>query len=151
MAAAPGVSEYHPTFEFIVNVPPLPVLVNPDWLTPAIVCAAPLTLPAMVNWPVTVGANEFQSGSLSNPVDVLFMYITNVPPAFQKYLAWSADGNVTVCVHVMVQALLPVPVVVVLAELPVHVNTRAACDGALPRLVLMFVMSVATAASTLIV
>ena len=72
------------------------------------------------------------------------------PPAFQKYLAWSALGNVTVCVNVIVQVVCPEPVAVVLAVVPLAYPTSAPELAALPRLVVQLVMSVLTAGKMLI-
>lgn len=52
------------------------------------------------------------------------------------------------CVNVIVQAVLPVPVVVVLEVLPVNVLLVVPDDTALPRMVLMLVISVLILAST---
>jgi hypothetical protein len=71
------------------------------------------------------------------------------PPAFQKYLAWSALGKVTVCVKVIVQAEAPDPVPEVLAVLPDHVLLVVPTLAALPRLVVTLVKSVLTADKTL--
>ena len=90
--------------------------------------------------------NVFQSGSMSVPVDVLLISKRTRPPAFQKYLAWSALGNVTTCVQVMLQAALPVPVVVSLAMLPVQVELIVPDARALPRFVVTLVISVCTLA-----
>ena len=69
----------------------------------------------------------------------------------KKYLAASADANVTVCVQVIVHAVLPEPVVVVLAADPVQEFDVVPTAAALARLVLQLLMSVATAANTLMV
>ena len=72
------------------------------------------------------------------------------PPAFQKYLAWSALGKVTVCVNVMVQADCPDPVAVVLLVVPEKVPNCVPELAALPRLVVQLVISVLTAGKMLI-
>jgi hypothetical protein len=68
------------------------------------------------------------------------------PPALKKYLAWSALGNVTVCVNVMVQAFCPDPVAVVFDVVPENVPIVVPEAAALPRLLVMVLMSVATLA-----
>jgi pyrroline-5-carboxylate reductase len=83
---------------------------------------------------------------MSLPVDDLFMSNRTSPPAFQKYLACAALGNVTVCVHVMVQAAVPEPVLVVLAVLPVQVELVVPELVAYPLRVVTLVISVATLA-----
>ena len=99
----------------------------------------------MYNVP-TVPTKVFQSASMSVPVDVLLMSNRTKPPAFQKYLAWSALGNVMVCVQTIVQAAPPEPVAEVLAILPVQVLLIVPDAAALPRLVVTLVMSVCTLA-----
>jgi hypothetical protein len=74
-----------------------------------------------------------------------------MPPAFQKYLAWSADGNVTVCVNVIVQADCPEPVALVLLVVPENVPYSVPDAAALPRLVVTLVISADSAAKILIV
>jgi hypothetical protein len=74
-----------------------------------------------------------------------------MPPAFQKYLAASALAKVTVCVNVIVQADWNDPVLPVLLVVPVNTPYSVPEAAAKPRLVLMLLMSVATALSTLIV
>lgn len=83
---------------------------------------------------------------MSVPVDDLLMSKRTNPPAFQKYLAWSALGNVTVCVQTMVQAAPPDPVAVVLAIDPVQVELVVPDAAALPRLVVTLLISVCTLA-----
>ena len=71
---------------------------------------------------------------------------TFMATALKKYLASFADPKVTVWVKVIVQGVCPEPVVLVLAELPVHVLYSVPDDTALPRLVLQLVRSVLRAA-----
>jgi hypothetical protein len=64
----------------------------------------------------------------------------------KKYLAWSALGNVTVCVKVIVHALCPDPVAVVFEVVPENVPIVVPDAAALPRFCVMVLMSVATLA-----
>jgi hypothetical protein len=96
-------------------------------------------------------ARAFHSGSLSVPVELLPYLRRTIPPAFQKYLAWSALGNVTVCVNVIVQADCPEPVALVLLVVPENVPYSVPDAAALPRLVVTLVISADSAAKILIV
>ena len=91
-------------------------------------------------------AKVFQSGSWSVPVELLPNMILTKPPALKKYLAWSALGNVMVLVNVMVQASCPEPVSLVLEVVPEKVPIVVPEAAALPRLLVMVLMSVATLA-----
>ena len=92
----------------------------------------------------------FQSASMSVPVlDLPYCNLT-LPPAFQKYLAALALAKVTVCVKVIVQVVCPDPVAVVLAVVPVKVPYSVPATAALPRLVVILVMSALTLANTAI-
>jgi hypothetical protein len=69
----------------------------------------------------------------------------------KKYLKASALANVTVCVNVMVQAACPEPVAVVLLVVPENVPTSVPDAAALPRLLVILVRSVLSAAKILMV
>jgi hypothetical protein len=73
------------------------------------------------------------------------------PPAFQKYLAWFALGNVMVWVNVMVQAVCPEPVTVVFDVVPENTPYSVPLAAALPRLFVTLVKSVLSAAKILMV
>jgi hypothetical protein len=101
----------------------------------------PLTLPEIKIDP-HLPENVFHASSLSTPVELLPYMIFTRPPAFQKYLAWAALGKVTVCVNVIVQAVVPEPVPEVFDVVPVNAVIALPEAAALPREVVKLVKSV---------
>jgi len=85
------------------------------------------------------------------PVELLPNLRRTIPPALKKNLKALAEAKVTVCVNVMVQAACPEPVAVVLLVVPENVPTSVPDAAALPRLLVMLVRSVLSAAKILMV
>lgn len=96
-------------------------------------------------------ARSFHSSSASVPVDDLLVCHFTVPPALKKLRNAVLLAKVTVCVNVMVQAVVPDPVVVVLLVVPVNIPYSVPCAAALGALFRQLVISVATLAKMVIV